>query len=338
MPLPQALPEILPLLEFKDIEAKIRQRSHPAQKSYLAMYSSWWDGIVQDPAAMLIPVDDHLVHRGDGIFEAIKVLDGKVFLLQEHLERLETSAAALDLKLSLSRDEICKVIQQTARVAASTPPFARNLLLRLYVSRGPGGFTANPYDSVGSQIYLVVTAFAPYPAEKYLSGVRIGRSQIPVKEPWLAQSKTCNYLPNVMMKKESVDRRLDFTIGIDQTGFVAESSTENIVILDQHKNLIRPRLHQILKGTTMMRSFELAQSLIDTGILNSVIEKDISETELIKAAEVLMIGTTLDVLPVTQYEGHPIGSGQPGPIALKLLHLLREDMKSGPKTTPILDF
>src|SRR5690606_25817987 len=98
-------------------------------------------------------------------------------------------------------------------------------------------------------------------------GARVGKSQVPPKEPWLAKVKTCNYLPNVMMKKESVDRSLDFTVGVDAQGFLTEGSTENIVIVDQGNNLVRPELRQILKGTTMMRTFELAQELQKKGLI-----------------------------------------------------------------------
>ncbi|UOF02208.1 aminotransferase class IV [Bdellovibrio reynosensis] len=318
------------VLSPSEIQAKLQERNYSAQKTYLAMYSTWWGGIVKDPGMMVVPVDDHLVHRGDGVFEAIKVIEGKAFLLQEHLERLEISAGLIGLPMPMPLDEVKKIIMATTQATG-----AQNAMLRLYISRGPGGFTTNPYDSIASQLYLVVTSYAPIAAEKYQQGVKVGRSQVPPKEPWLAKIKTCNYLPNVLMKKESVDRKIDFTIGVCGNGFLTEGSTENIVLIDKNKNLIRPHLRHILKGTTMMRSFELAQSLVKEGHLNSVIEKDLTESDILNAQEVMMIGTTLDVLPVTEYEGKVIGSGKQGPIAEKMLKLLRADMKEGPKATPV---
>ncbi len=318
------------VLSPSEIQAKLQEKSYPAQKSYLAMYSSWLGGIVKDPGLMMVPVDDHLVHRGDGVFEAIKVVDGRVFLLQEHLERLVASAAQIGLPLPMPMEEMREVILKTTAATG-----ARYAVLRLYVSRGPGGFTTNPYDSVASQMYLIVTSYTPLADEKYLAGVKVGRSQVPPKEPWLAKIKTCNYLPNVLMKKESVDRKLDFTIGIDGQGFLTEGSTENIVLIDKNKNLLRPKLRQILKGTTMMRSFELAQSLLSEGFLSSIQEKDLTEKDIFEAREVMMIGTTLDVLPVTEYEGQKIGEGRQGAVSAQLLKLLREDMKQGPKSTPV---
>lgn len=313
-----------------EIQAQLQERHYPAQKSYLAMYSTWWDGIIKDPSLMVVPIDDHLVHRGDGVFEAIKIIGGNIFLLDEHLNRLALSAELISLPLPRTLQEIKSILFQTAREANAT-----NALLRLYISRGPGGFTTNPYESIASQMYLVVTSFAAVAEEKYRNGVKVGRSQVPPKDPWFARIKSCNYLPNVLMKKESVDRQIDFTIGFDERGVMTESSTENIVLVDKDGHLVRPRLKQILKGTTMMRAFELAEVLISSQDIQSISERDISEADLQSAREVMMIGTTLDVLPVTEYEGRKIGSGAQGPVAAKLLALLRADIKSGPKATPL---
>lgn len=311
----------IPLLSSDDILKKLSLYSYEQKKTYLAMYSSWYGGITKDPSLMLVPVDDHLVHRGDGVFEAMKVVQGKVFLMNEHLDRLEASSSQLGIQWPLSREKMVGVIHETIKAAG-----APDALVRLYMSRGPGGFTTNPYESVGTQLYCVITAFKAMAEVKYTEGALIGRSQIPPKDPWFATIKSCNYLQNVLMKKEAVDRKLDFTIGFDGNNIVTESSTENIMILNAHNELVRPHLRQILKGTTMMRALHLAQDLIRQGQVKNVIEKDIHEKELIAAKEVMMVGTTLDVLPVTSYEGHRIGDGRPGFVAQTLRRLLREDM------------
>ena len=310
------------LLSKEQVQARLEQKNYPAQQTYLAMYSTWWDGIITEPGLMTVPIDDHLVHRGDGVFEAIKVVNGRVFLFEEHLRRLESSAQQIGLNLPMPLEQMKAVISATVKAAK-----VQDALLRLYVSRGPGGFTTNPYDSVASQMYLVVTTLKLLPPEKYQHGVTIGKSAVPPKDPTLARIKSCNYLPNVLMKKESVDRGIDFTINVDSQGNFLEGSTENMVILDQQGFLVRPTLHQILKGTTMMRTFELAESLVKAGDIVGIKERNITEADIKAAKEAMMIGTTLDVLPISSYEGHKIGSGIQGPIAKKLNELLREDMK-----------
>ncbi|QLY27079.1 aminotransferase class IV [Bdellovibrio sp. KM01] len=311
------------LLTAEQARAKLADKNYPAQQTYLAMYSTWWDGIVTEPGMMVVPIDDHLVHRGDGVFEAIKVVNGRVFLYEEHLRRLENSAKLIGISLPMSLDKMKSIIAETVTAAG-----AKDALLRLYVSRGPGGFTTNPYDSISSQMYLVVTTLKLLPPEKYLQGVSIGKSAVPPKDPTLARIKSCNYLPNVLMKKESVDRGIDFTINVDEQGNFLEGSTENVVILDRDGFLVRPPLHQILKGTTMIRTFELAEKLVQSGKIKGIKERSFTEDDVQSAKEVMMIGTTLDVLPVTAYEGVKIGSGTQGPVAKELNELLREDMKS----------
>lgn len=308
---------------------RLSKKSHKQHEAYLAMYSTWIDGVVKDPSLMVVPVDDHMVHRGDGVFEAMKAVNGQVYLLDQHLDRLEHSAGKIFLPLPKTKAEIKDIILETARIAG-----AQDVLFRLFISRGPGGFTTNPYESVGSQMYLIVNTLKSPAAEKYEKGIAIGKSLVPVKDGWMAQVKSCNYLPNVLMKKESVDRNLDFTVGFDAKGFLTESSTENIVFLDKNNILVRPFLRQILKGTTMMRAFDLAQKLVDEKLIAGIEERDLNESEIQSAKEIMMAGTTLDILPVTLYEGKSVGNGQVGPVAKRLLELVRADMKTGPFATP----
>lgn len=312
----------LSILSTEDILQKLKSYTYAQKKTYLAMYSSWYGGIITDPSLMLVPVDDHLVHRGDGVFEAMKFVHGKVYLMQEHLDRLQASAAQLGLEWPHSREQLIQIIESTLKVAK-----ASEAIVRLFLSRGPGGFTTNPYDSLGSQVYCVITQLKPMAEEKYQHGVQIGRSHVPPKDPWFATIKSCNYLHNVMMKKEAVDRKLDFTIGFDEKGVVTEGSTENIVLVDQNGILWRPRLRQILKGTTMMRALHLAESLVSQKALAGISEKDMTEADLRQAKEVMMIGTTLDALPVTSFEGQPIHDGKVGFVAATLRRLLLEDMQ-----------
>lgn len=313
----------IPLLSSKDLLKKLEEHSYPQQASYLAMYSTWFGGIIKDPALMLVPIDDHLVHRGDGVFEAMKSMGQNVYLIEAHLDRLEISSRQIGIGWPFSREKLKEIILETLSVSQ-----APRALVRLFMSRGPGGFTTNPYDSVGTQVYCVITDFKAVPEAKYQSGVRTGRSEIPAKPDWFATIKSCNYLPNVLMKKEAVDRGLDFTFGYGPTGFLTEGSTENVVLVDKNNDLVRPRLHQILKGTTMMRAMQLAEAMVNSGEIRAIVERDISEQDIFSAKEVMMIGTTLDVLPVTEYEGKKIANGKPGSTAVALRHLLLEDMKN----------
>lgn len=306
-----------PVLAADEFLKQILTQEIGSRSAYRACYLSWVDGFVTDPRLMMISLDDHMVHRGDGIFEAVKAVNGKPYLLREHLERLECSAASVSLPLPLKLEELNLLIQETLKVSG-----LEKAILRIFVSRGSGSFGTNPYDCKKSGLAIIATEFKAVAPEKYKMGARIGKSAYRPKSSQWAQIKSCNYLPNVMMKKESVDRDLDFTVSFDEQGFLAESSTENMIVVDQKGRLCRPSLERILKGCTMTRIMELAKT---QNVLPVILDEQISESSVIKAQEVMMVGTTLDVLPVTEYEGKKIGDGKVGPFAQKLQALLNQD-------------
>jgi 4-amino-4-deoxychorismate lyase len=312
--------QIKVLSQSEWISILTNKKSEP-RKNYFAMYSTWWGGIVTDPSLMLLPIDDHQVHRGDAVFEAMKSVNGKIYLEQEHLDRLDRSAHAISLKNPLNRNQMKEILHETLKVAKKVSGH-KDAILRLYLSRGPGSFSPSPYDTEGAQVYLVVTKLQPYSQQKIETGVSLALSKVLPKEPWLAQIKSCNYLQNVFMKKEAVDLGVDFTVGVNLEGFITEGSTENLVILTKNGDLLRPKSETVLMGTTMLRAFELAKNLAG---IKSCQEKSFTIQDLKEAQEVMMIGTTIDVLSVTKFENTPIGDGKPGLISQKLCKLIMED-------------
>lgn len=321
------------ILTFDEVVDGLRHLSKPYHAAYLAMYSSWFGGIVLDPKLMMVPIDDHLVHRGDGIFEAFKAVDGALYLLDRHLARLERSAAMSALALPVPRDRLIHIILATVRAAR-----ARDGVVRVFVSRGPGGYTTNPYECPASQLYVVVTALQRPSADKYAQGATLQTSTIPVKPTFFAGVKSCNYLPNVLMKKEAVDAGVDYTVSLDEKGFLAEGPTENIGIVTTERELVVPRFERVLRGTTVTRALELAPALVASGELTRIREADITPARAREAAEIMMFGTTFDIMPVVRYDGHPIGTGRPGPVAARLLALVEQDARHGEGVrTPIGD-
>lgn len=317
-----------PILSAEDVVKALGQGSHSGRQKYRAMFSTWWGGILRDPNFMMVPVDDHMVHRGDAVFEAMKCVDRKIFALDQHLERLVRSAQCLSLNLPMALNEIRQVAIETTRVSE-----ADSCLLRLFVSRGPGGFTANPYECIGSQLYLIITDFQPVSNRSYEEGVSVMLSQLACKDGFYATVKSCNYLTNVLMKKESVDRGVSFTVGRDSRGYLTESATENFAIVSKTNELWLPSFEHTLRGITATRVMELGKILIERGVLSDIKNHDIAIDDVRNCREAMMLGTTLDVLPVTQFEGERIGSGTVGEISKALHDLLRQDMCDGPWVT-----
>lgn len=318
-------------LSFDEVVDHLLSLKETYHKNYLAMYSSWYGGIITDPALMMVPIDDHLVHRGDGVFEAFKSVGLSVYGLERHLDRIERSAQGSSLALPMTRSQLVEAILETLR-AANSP----DCLVKLIVSRGPGGFSANPYECPAGQVYIVAAALSPPPEAKYRAGVSLKTSRIPMKKDYFANIKSCNYLPNVLMKKEAVDAGVDFTVSVDDGGYLGEGATENIGFVTEKREFLVPRFQRILRGVTVSRMMELAESLLATGELSAVREADITPAVAYDAPEIMMFGTSFDVLAVVDYDGHAIGDGHPGLFYGKFLELLRRDMRTNPEMrTPV---
>jgi branched-chain amino acid aminotransferase len=310
-------------LSFDEVIDRLLQMKEPYQADYLAMYSSWYGGVISDPSLMLVPIDDHLVHRGDGVFEAVKCTVGQVYALNRHLDRLERSAQAVYLPLPMARQRLMETVLATVREAR-----VDECTIRIFVSRGPGGFSTNPYESPASQVYVIVTRLHRPPAERYEQGVTLKSSQVPIKRAYFANIKSCNYLPNVLMKKEAEDAGVHYTVSIDENGYLGEGSTENVGIITRQCAFLVPKFDRVLRGITVTRMTELAGRLVGEGGLTAVAEEHITAAEAYEAAEMMMFGTTFDVLPVVNFDGHVIGDGRPGPFFRRFFELLHEDMRS----------
>jgi len=308
------------------------QDPKPWHGNYLSMYSSVLGGVVKDPLLMTIPIDDHMVHRGDGVFEVIKCKEGKIYQLDNHLERLGKSAASISLALPKCWKDIKTIISQTVRYGEE-----RNCLIRLLVSRGPGGFTTNPFECPESQLYVVTTKPPSY-GEKTKKGVSMLTSNIPIKPSYFANIKSCNYLPNVLMKREAVTAGVDYSIALDERGFLAEGSTESMGIVSKDLILKFPKFDRTLRGITLSRVHDLAYDLVTKATLNGVSFCDIKKEEAYDSREIILLGTTFDILPVIQFDGHEIGNGTPGKVYKELRILLNNDIRYNEQLlTPVWD-
>ena len=309
-------------LELSDWPAMAAKLRRPYHAAYHAMYSSLYGAIVTDPVLMLVPMDDHLVHRGDGVFEALKLTGGRLYNLQAHLERLAHSASAIALSLPGSLAAIREIAIETVRAGGQ-----RDGTLRIFVSRGPGGFSVNPYECPASQLYVVVTAAGTPFMLAHPEGARLRSSAVPAKTGGMAAIKNCNYVPNVLMKKEAIDAGVDFTVGFDERGCMTEGATENVGIVSDAGQLLFPCLDHILAGTTMLRVMALSKRLVTEGLLAGVGCGDIPKSAIATAREMLLTGTTINVAAAVSFDDRSVGDGKPGPVYRALSALLAEDMR-----------
>src|SRR5436190_16359073 len=151
----------------------------------------------------------------------------------------------------------------------------------------------------------------------------------PIKPPLYAMTKATNYLPNVLMQMEAKEAGCDNGVFIDEDGHVGESSNMNVAFVTSDSMFVHPKFDHILAGCTSLRLLELARSLQAQGVLKGVEVRDISAAEAKSAREMLLLGSSVKVASVVQWDTQVIGDGKPGPVARALLELLEKDMRSG---------
>ncbi|KAL6501964.1 hypothetical protein OROGR_027097 [Orobanche gracilis] len=318
------------LLSSSEVIERIRlsQASyHIKHQQYLAMYSSIYGGITTDPAAMVIPMDDHMVHRGHGVFDTASIMDGHLYELDQHLDRFLRSAAMAKIKLPFNRESIRTILITT--VSASK---CREGSLRYWLSAGSGDFLLSPSSYHRSSLYAVVMRELSPPDRK---GVKVVTSSIPMKPPQFAVMKNVNYLPNVLSKMEAEENGAYAGIWVDEDGCIAEGPNMNVAFVMKDGELLMPSFDKILSGCTAKRVLVLAGGLVKDGKIKGVRLGNVGVEEGKKADEMMLLGSGVLVRAVVQWDDQIIGDGKEGPVTRALLDLLLEDMKSGPDTVRV---
>jgi 4-amino-4-deoxychorismate lyase len=168
-----------------------------------------------------------------------------------------------------------------------------------------------------------------YPERWYTDGLRVMTTTYPIKPALYAITKTTNYLPNVLMQMEAKEQGFDNGVFIDADGYVGESSNMNVAFVTADGVLAHPKFDHILSGCTSLRVLELAEALVEDGRLGGVHVRDIPVAEARAAREMLLLGSSIKVASIVQWDDQVIGDGKPGPIARALLAFLEEDMRTG---------
>jgi 4-amino-4-deoxychorismate lyase len=314
----------LSVLDADQVLAALRTLRAGQPVKYAAFYSSQLGGIVTDPALMMIPFDDHMVHRGHGIFDTAGLVAGRIYDLEAHLDRFLRSAGHSKLALPYPRERMREIIIQT--VAASGQ---RDGAIRYWISSGPGSLELSPAAGAEPGFFVMVFPGLSYPERWYTEGLKVMTTTYPIKPALYAITKSTNYLPNVLMQMEAKAAGMDNGVFIDAEGHVGESSNMNVAFVTADGVLRHPKFDHILAGCTSLRALELARALVAQGLLTGVEVCDIPANDARGAREMLLLGSSVKVAPIVAWDGQPIGDGKPGPVARALLAVLEEDMRTG---------
>ena len=269
------------------------------------------DGKYVDEADAKISVFDHGLLYGDGIFEGIRAYNGRVFKLEEHIDRLFCSAKAILLKVPMSHSDLMAAVVSTCRANQIHDGY-----IRLVVTRGIGTLGLNPNRCKNPSVIVIADKIQLYPPELYQKGMEIitvptVRNLHSALNPAI---KSLNYLNNILAKIEANNAGCEEAIMLNAEGFVAECTGDNVFIIKGNQLLTPPLSAGALYGITRGVVMEIAQ---DAGL--RVSEPNLTRYDLFNADECFLTGTGAEVVPVVKLDGRVIGSGKPGPITERLV-------------------
>lgn len=263
-----------------------------------------------------ISVYDHGFLYGDGVFEGIRVYSGNIFRMKEHMDRLYNSARSILLEIPYTQDELTNIVAKTIEKNQ-----VEDAYIRLVVSRGIGDLGLDPYNCAKASVVVIVEPLAIYPKELYETGLDIvtvatRRNRPDVLSP---KVKSLNYLNNVLVKIEAHLANVSEALMLNDQGYVAEGSADNIFILKNNCFYTPPGYVGALEGITRNAVIEIAKEL---GY--EVKEEPFTRHDVYTAEEVFLTGTAAEVIAVVKVDGRTIGEGVPGIHTKNLLNKFRE--------------
>jgi len=282
-------------------------------------------GKLVDESDAKVSVFDHGLLYGDGVFEGIRAYHGKVFLLDEHVDRLYDSAKAIALEIPMTRAEMARAVVETCAANNMTSGY-----IRLVVTRGVGTLGLNPYLCKTPEIIIIAAAIQLYPPELYETGMRVVTVGTVRNHPEAVNPriKSLNYLNNVMAKIEAINAGVMECIMLNPQGLVAEASGDNVFVIKNGVLKTPPVWCGALDGITRRAVMRIAEA---AGI--PVREEPMQRYDLFTADEMFLTGTAAEVIAVTDVDRRPIGDGTPGPTTLDLQSRFKEYVKEN--GTPI---
>jgi len=248
---------------------------------------------------------------GDGVFEGIRVYGGKVFKLQEHLDRLYDCAHAVLLTVPIAKAAFGAVIEEAVKRSGLTEAYIRPI-----ISRGVGDLGVDPRKCPTPTMIVIVDAISMWSPERYEQGLAVitAGTPIPHRESLSPRVKSLNYLSHCMAKLEANVAGADEALMLDSSGHVAEGTGQNIFVVKKGELRTPPIYAGILAGVTRAVVMQLA---VEAG--HSVKEEMLNRFDVYTADESFLTGTASEIAPIRSYDGRSIGTGKAGPITRDLM-------------------
>ncbi len=279
------------------------------------------DGEYYPRSKAKISVYDHGFLYGDGVFEGIRVYDGYIFKLDEHLKRLYDSAKSISLHIPLTKAQFKDAIIDSVRRNRF-----RDAYLRIIVSRGYGDLGLNPVKCPKPTIVIIADQLPPlYEGINVTAIVAATRRNSPdALDPMI---KSMNYLNNILAKVEANRAGAHEAIMLNHNGTICEGTSDNIFIVKNGELITPPLTDGALDGITRRTVIDLAREMNIP-----VVERSITVHELLSADEAFLTGTAAEIGPLVEVNHQRIGEGEQRPVTMKLIEAFKRIRKSG---TPV---
>jgi branched-chain amino acid aminotransferase len=275
----------------------------------------WIDGKLYDKADAKVSVYDHGLLYGDGVFEGIRVYNGRIFECTTHIDRLWASARAIRLTIPISKEQMCSAIEETVRANNF-----KDCYVRAVVTRGPGDLGINPQKSPRPCVFIITDLISVYPKEAYEKGIAVITSSVIRNHPnaLSARIKSLNYLNNILAKIEANDAGVAEAVMLNHEGYVSECTADNIFIVRGGEVQTPATTEGLLEGVTRGVMLKLCRRMNVP-----CVEKRLERYDVYSADECFLTGTGAEVIPVTKIDGREIGTGQPGALTRRLIDAFR---------------
>jgi len=257
---------------------------------------------------------DSAVQGGDAVWEGLRLYDGRIFKLQEHLDRLRSSALALAFAEIPSNDAITEAIRRTLEANRMRD----GVHIRLTLTRGVKITSGmDPRLNQAGPTLIVLAEHKPPVYDK--GGITLITSSVRRPPPDVIDPKVhhCNLIPSILAKIEANVAGADDALMLDLRGFVAETNATHVFLVEGGK-VLTPRAVACPEGITRATVFQLCRNHAIP-----ISERDLSLTEVYRADEMFCSGTMGELAPVVNVDGRLIGDGHPGPVTKHLSERFR---------------
>lgn len=289
----------------------------------------WFNSKIVPDSKAKVSIWDRGFLYGDGVYETVRVYEGKIFRAEGHWKRLDNSLRGIQLKIPWSHSYLTRACLSTIRANR-----LKECLVRVTISRGVGKLGYDPATCKKPTLVILALPVRSDLDELWSNGVKVEivnvrRNHQKSLNPAL---KTTNCLNGILAKMESLKKGAFEGVFLNLDGYLAEGTISNIFIVKN--GIVKTPVLEcgLLDGVTHSAAIECAKK-----VNVKVLETKIKPFEVYNADEVFLTSTTMELMPVVQVNGKKIGNGRPGTLT-KFLHkefrkLLKKELKIPSKSS-----